>query len=91
VLFVKIVKQYLNIENSSFFLKFTTDYDNGRQVMAIAHWSFELKILNGKTKKQLPKWVYFLFDMTVIEYYIGKKENVENIETSEPEVPSTQG
>jgi hypothetical protein len=38
-----------------FFLKFTTDYDNGRQVMAIAHWSFELKILNGKTKKQLPK------------------------------------
>jgi hypothetical protein len=29
--------------------------------------------------------------MTVIEYYIGKKENVENIETSEPEVPSTQG
>jgi hypothetical protein len=29
-------------------------------------------------------------DMTVIEYYIGKK-NVENIETSEPEMPSTQG
>jgi hypothetical protein len=31
--------------------------------------------------------------MTVKEYYIGKKEkeNVENIETSEPEMPSTQG
>jgi hypothetical protein len=31
--------------------------------------------------------------MTVIEYYIGKKnkKNVENIETSKPEMPSTQG
>ena len=31
--------------------------------------------------------------MTVIEYYIGKKnkKNVENIEISKPEMPSTQG